>query len=102
MYSGKGVLRHQDHRIKATFGIHGILCSFSGAISQPAPSFRCSAVSLTYSAIAEMTGRTFFEGIVGPKNIRISIGNEVIVSGQLDSPIDSATRISGKVSWVQI
>jgi hypothetical protein len=96
------VLRHQDHRIKATFGVHGILCSFSGAISQPAYSFRCSAVSLTYSAIAEMTGRTHSKGIVGPKNIRISIGNEVIVSGQLDSPIDSATRISGKVSWVQI
>jgi hypothetical protein len=103
MYSGKGVLRHQDRRIKASFCIDGILCSFSGTISQAAPSFHGAAVSIAYMSMAELTGRRIsFEGIIGPNDVRISIGDGVTVSGQLDKPIDSATQISGKCSWVQI
>jgi hypothetical protein len=53
--------------------------------------------------MAELTGRKIsFEGVIGPNDVRISIGDGVIVSGQLDRPIDSATQISGKCSWVQI
>jgi hypothetical protein len=39
---------------------------------------------------------------MGPYDVRISIGGGVIVSGQLDRPIDSETQISGECSWVQI
>ena len=103
MYSGKGALQHQDRRIKASFCIDGILCSLSGTILQAAPSFHCSAVSIAYNSMVDLTGRKIsFEGVMGPYDVRISIGDGVIVSGQLDRPIDSATQISGKFSWVQV
>ena len=103
MYSGKELLRHQNSRIKASFGIDGILCSFSGTISDEAPSFKCSAVSLAYSAITQMTGRKrSFKGVFGPNDVQITIDNGVVVSGKLDGSIDGATLVSGKCSWVQI
>ena len=71
-------------------------------MAQAVPSFHSSAVSLTFNAITEMTGKRSFEGVLGPKDVRISLGDGVIVSGKVDSPVNSATPISGQGSWVQI
>lgn len=103
MYSGKGLLRHQDSRIKASFGVDGILCSFSGTVSDGVFFFECSAVSLAYNTIGQLTGRKrSFEGVFGPNDFQITIDNGVVLSGKLDSSMDGATLVSGNCSWVQI
>jgi hypothetical protein len=102
MNSEKGKLRHQNREVKAIFGTRDLLFSFNGTIKEKAPPFNMSTALISYNNAADLMGRQFFIGVVGPDEVVISVNNGVTISGTLCQPVNSVTQISGKLSWLQV
>jgi hypothetical protein len=102
MNSEKGKLRHQKREIKAIFGTHDLLFSFNGTIKKQAPLFNVSTALMSYNNAIDLIGRQFFISVVGPDEVVILVNNGVTISGALCQPVNSVTRISSKLSWLQV
>ncbi|KAF3931133.1 hypothetical protein ABW20_dc0108997 [Dactylellina cionopaga] len=72
---------------------------FAGEINPPIQGLSSMQAEVTYPNKNQLNGQHEFEGQVGTKDMTLRFSNGVIITGNLDSPISSASTVSGMGTW---
>lgn len=85
---------------QATFNVNGVKVTYSGSIDKSLPKFYANTATASYKNVdIDFTGTKSWNGIIGAKNIDITVGNNVKITGELDEAIADANTVNGSGSW---
>ncbi|KAK3827391.1 MAG: hypothetical protein J3R72DRAFT_457101 [Linnemannia gamsii] len=83
----------------ATFVVDEITHSFIGSLGGTSIEPCTGVVTLTFTKPEDLTSTRNFSGVVGRTTTKITLANNVEISGPLDNPIPIANTVTGSGRW---
>ncbi|KAF8962474.1 hypothetical protein BDZ97DRAFT_1759316 [Flammula alnicola] len=102
MPSADGIINctPENRKLTATFLIDGVIYMIFANFASSLPAFTTNKATITYDEVSQLTSTRSFSGYISFSSLEIKLGNGVVVSGILGSPLQRGTVVSGWGTWI--
>ncbi|KAF5330946.1 hypothetical protein D9619_005176 [Psilocybe cf. subviscida] len=101
--TGTGFIRSSTSgaRFLGNFSVNDQSYTLAGSFASSVPPFRSSTATLRFDTAESLSGTKELDGVIGSARIKLSIGDNIVIEGQLDIPIHPASSVVGAAFFTQ-
>lgn len=85
----------------ANFTVGDLAYNFSGVLVGEMQQFTVTKATLQYTDVGQLTSTRTYKGEIGKTALKLTFDSGLTITGQLDLPIHSVSRVTGSGFWVQ-